>query len=239
MSTALVTIEGVTASQIIGSEPPKPISTGTLSLLNGEGEGGDASSSPLLLLKVDQSVFPLHKNTTMGTHEGKEEWYTFNLDVSGTQTWIRLVLPPLISSEVVSARDELERQLIKHGLLLDGIRATGDEIGRTSTQTGSETAQSIHSASVHHVNTTQPTDSPWTFSRFSRNASRGFKESTETVASYTSAASNAVAGLAASAGSALGSLSAGTREDLGQGDERIMPDTRDAVSDAASGVGHG
>lgn len=272
-ATALLTIDGVTASQIIGSSAPQPIASGLLSLLPGPGSTTNAANTePLLLIKVDTAVFPLFKDTIMGTHDGKEEWYTFSLPLreeastssavaetkDKEQTWVRLVLPPLTNSDLVSLRDRFEEHLITRGLLYDGIRATGDELGRSSAQSGSSTATSIHQSAAQHTVTTDPTDQPWQFSRWSHNLSNGFKGSTETVAGYTTSASNAISGLAASAGQVAGNafakakegLSSATREDIEgnqttksqeatTGDERVMPNTRDAMYDAFQGAGSG
>lgn len=267
----LLTIDGVTASQIIGDSQPQPLATGTLSVLPGAIAGSSGSTdagddqSPLLLLKIESSLFPLYKDTIFGTHDGKEEWYTFSLRVgtkddaasgSSPSMWVRLVLPPLTTPELTSRRDQFEQHLIARGLLLDGIRATGDELGRASAQSGAQAARSVHQSAATHQTTTDPTDSPWQFSRLSHDASKNFKASTGTVAEYTTAASQAVSGLAASAGSAVGSAFASAKGSLMGGDggaasgeasnsggsdqsTRVMPNTRDAVSDAASGVGQG
>ncbi|CAO1639288.1 unnamed protein product [Sympodiomycopsis kandeliae] len=249
--TSLLDIAGVTASQLIGpSASPQPLASGTLSLL--QAAPSEASNPVLLVIKVDEAVFPLYKDTVMGTHDGKEEWYTFSLSLAeGEKSWVRLVLPPLSTPELVKSRDAFEQHLIARGLLLDGIRAAGDEIGQSSAQSGSQTASSITQSSAAHQVTTAPTASPWKFSRLSHSVSEGLQGSSSTLAGYTSAASQAISGLATSAGQVAGNAFQSAKENIagagnstsdGQqqsGDTRVMPDTRDAMYDAFSGAGQG
>lgn len=279
----LVTIQDVAALQIVSADaPPQPLAQGKLELYPGD-EGGEADSKPILLLTVGNKAFPLLKDTIFGTHAGVEEWYTFDLALptaasasaatdEPSRTWVRLNLPPQIrqeGSEANRARDHFEEVLINKGLLLDGIKATGDEWGQAAAQTGAAAASrlSAHSASIRsdssfgaappQLQNGGDIDSA-TFSRQSHRWARGTRQTTNTLASYSTAASEAVSSFASSAGSALGSAYRSATQSLGTDDasshekshgrgdaasddkdDRYLADTRDAISQAASGAAQG
>lgn len=266
----LVRIPSVTVSQLIGSAPPKPLCTGELRVLPGpaaapapsgasagEAAQGGSLKDVLLLLQVgEQHTFTLRRGTTMGTHEGHEEWYTFDLDLDldlggdaapesgdapapAARTWIRLVLPPLSASasssdpsSLLALRDRFEDLLISRGLLLDGVRAAGDELGQSAAQGGRATAKSWREAAEEYRATVDPsgglvstgtgnggagTGAPTGtggFSQWSHRVADGAAGGSATIAHYTGQASAAVGGLASSAGSALGGVYARARESL-------------------------
>ncbi|CAO1637161.1 unnamed protein product [Jaminaea pallidilutea] len=318
-TSPLVAIADVTASQLLvdssssdaaSTSPataalsPQPLATGDLTLWSTPSTSASLSSSsaastnvdpsePILLIRVAEQVFPLYKSTIFGTHDGKEEWYTFSVELEPqagsagkddtpgvikpdtsaindvARMWVRLVLPPGIhvqSSPLSNARDDFERILISHGLLLSGIRAAGDEVGRGAAQSGEETSQQIKDAAGNHRDQTEGTNSPASFSRSSHRFAQGSSSTTASLAQYTGIASGAVSSLASSAGSALGTAYQGARTSLfsvsegqqqqqtastggtaaGQdvfkgeeADKRIMPETRDAISQAFDGAGQG
>lgn len=320
-TSPLVAIADVTASQLLvdssssdaaSTSPataalsPQPLATGDLTLWSTLSTAASSSSSstasnvdasePILLIRVAEQVFPLYKSTIFGTHDGKEDWYTFSVELEPSagsagkddtpgvikpdtsaindvaRMWVRLVLPPGIheqSSPLSNARDDFERILISHGLLLSGIRAAGDEVGRGAAQSGEETSQQIKDAAGNHRAQTEGTNSPASFSRSSHRFAQGSNSTTASLAQYTGIASGAVSSLASSAGSALGTAYQGARDSLFSGsqgqqqdqqqqaastggpaagqdvfkgeeaDKRIMPETRDAISQAFDGAGQG
>lgn len=280
-----VIIPNVTAAQLVGSDL-HPLVTGTLTLQlapprdDREVAATEESRVPILLLYVEEKLFPLYKDTVMGTHEGQELWYTFNLPTSSSKSessssseptpttsstssdiWVRLVLPPLTDDSLLSKRDKFEQALIQHGLLLDGLLSTGDELGKSFSQSGISTSQSLEARSKEHRSTTSATDSPWTFSRTSHKIAQGANSSTRTLSQVTSLASDLVGSLASSAGQVVGSAYQSTKDNLftteesrqeamqqeemkrqtggEKEDDRYLPNTRDAINSAFEGASEG
>lgn len=243
-----------------------------------------AASEPILLVRVGEKVvFPLYAHTIFGTHADEETWYTFDLPLppvessasapassvpssssieaagdSQSKTWVRLVFPPLSTPEVLSARDTFEDALIARSLLLSGVRAAGDELGSSATETGASLSSSLSQASQRHISTTSADgagEGAWKFSRTSHRTSEGVLKGSQALSGATQTAAEAMAGLATAAGGALGSAyqslagsfgggasasaSAGTEGQQPPSDTRVMPNTRDALSDAFNGASSG
>lgn len=237
-----------------------------------------AASEPILLVRVGEKVvFPLYAHTIFGTHADEETWYTFDLPLppvessasapassvpssstagdSQSKTWVRLVLPPLSTPEVISARDTFEDALIARSLLLSGVRAAGDELGSSATETGASLSSSLAQASQSHISTTSADgagEGAWKFSRTSHRTSEGVLKGSQALSGATQTAAEAMAGLATAAGGALGSAYQSLAGSFGGGgastsaaeaqppkDTRVMPDTRDALSDAFNGASSG
>jgi hypothetical protein len=91
-------------------------------------------SAPILLAFVGKTLFPLYKDTVFGTFINQPRQYAFDFKLSETtSTQVRLVLPENVQEGV---QDEFEEILIQRGLLLQGIRAAGDEIMRGAKESG-------------------------------------------------------------------------------------------------------
>ncbi|PWN18604.1 hypothetical protein BCV69DRAFT_284911 [Microstroma glucosiphilum] len=239
-----------------------------------------SASEPILLVRVGEKVvFPLYAHTIFGTHADEETWYTFDLPLppvessasapsssvpssstepagdAQSKTWVRLVLPPLSTPEVLSARDTFEDALIARSLLLSGVRAAGDELGSSATETGTSLSSSLSQASQSHISTTSADgagEGAWKFSRASHRTSESVLRGSQALSGATQTAAEAMAGLATAAGGALGSAyqsiagsfgggaSASSAEDQqAASDSRVMPNTRDALSDAFNGASSG
>lgn len=121
-----------------------------------------------------------------------------------------------------------------------------------ASQLGAQVASSISQHSIDILSSpprAQNQEVP--FSRTSHRLILGARQTTGTVASYTSAASDTIASLAGSAGSAVASVYRNAAQIMGsteadhgtsddkQRDDRAMLDTRDAISTAFSGVAQG
>ncbi|KAN0064791.1 hypothetical protein ACQY0O_001848 [Thecaphora frezii] len=133
---------------------------------------------------------------------------------SSTATWIRLTLPAAVcayKSPVQVGRDRMEQLLIEHGLLKSGLAAAADEVASSARQSGQQKAERIEAATQRYLDATPSTALPASFSNQTHRATAKTASATATGASYTHAASEAIADLAASAGAAMGKAFAWTR----------------------------
>lgn len=126
-------IPNCSAVQII-NELETPLSKGDLTLQlptvtqQRSADTSTSSAQPILLAFVGTSLFPLFKETTFGTFTQHPRQYGFDFRLSKeATTQVRLILPIDVSEAL---QDRFEEILIQSGLLLDGIRAAGDEIMR-------------------------------------------------------------------------------------------------------------
>jgi hypothetical protein len=253
------TIPNCVALQIIGGDTETPLSKGDLTLslptITSSGrspitEGPPTSTSaPILLAFVGKTLFPLYKDTNFGTFTNNSRQYAFDFRLSkDTSTQVRLVLPEDITESV---QDGFEEILIQSGLLLQGLRAAGDEIMRSARMGGKENAERIKQGTKEHIsNTPSAGNDPLQFSKASHENAESFNSGSNTVYDYALSASNVIYGAAGSAGASIrkgvnsineslpASIQNTTSEEKGA-DPDDMSDLRKAINEAASGVSQG
>lgn len=140
------TIPNCVARQVIaGAETP--LSSGDLTLqlptVTHTQSPSTSSPKPVLLAFLGSTLFPLYKTTNFGTFTQSPRTYGFDFQLSeDTSTQVRLVLPDDVQADV---QDQFEQILIHYGLLLEGIRAAGDEVMRSATEGGKLNSERIRS----------------------------------------------------------------------------------------------
>lgn len=141
--SSTVSIPSCRAIHVLGPDSEVELSRGTLNLTDdlvlsvgshatfqlptaspSEGAGGDAASAAA--------------PPAFGTIDGKPFTYVFQPAQLAGAGHVRLELP---SDQ--HARDALEELLVRHGLLLTGVRAAGDELMRSTLESASRGSDSV------------------------------------------------------------------------------------------------
>ncbi|THH32717.1 hypothetical protein EUX98_g1458 [Antrodiella citrinella] len=239
-STTNITIPGVVATHVVAKSEVE-LGNGDLTLIVAapQASGATVETTPILTLTVGKAAFPLFNNTDFGTVAGDERLYVFSPQVGEKVGYVKLTLPEGVKdegSEFAQLQEQFEKVLVDHGLLKDGIAATGDNVGRSVQETAGSAARKIRGGTAEYLADHPPTTDPATFTQTTHNVTSSSASATDSIYTVATKLGTVVGNVASSAGAWVTSKVPTTQE---------TTDTLNQVGDAytsttggiAAGVG--
>ncbi|KAI0347419.1 hypothetical protein BDW22DRAFT_1351848 [Trametopsis cervina] len=206
-----VSIPAVKATHVLG-ETTVQLAHGKLSLSTVAPRPSDGPQ-PILILTVDEAVFPLHKTTLFGTVAGNERVYLFQPEIQDANvpagSFIKITLPDNAGGLSESAQEQFEQLLIDHGLLKTGVLAVGDEISRSMNEDAHAAARTVKETTADFLNENPPTDSPLKYSETTHSITSAASSATSTLYDTAASISSTVSSAASSASAFLSNRATG------------------------------
>ncbi|KAI0073330.1 hypothetical protein K474DRAFT_227988 [Panus rudis PR-1116 ss-1] len=184
---------------------------------------------PILTLVVGNAAFPLYHDTPFGTLKDDGRVYIFQPPIIEAEGYVKLRLPHGVmtaSSQLSHARDTFEQILLDHGLLVDGLEAIGDDLGRTFKEQAVSASSRLRDATKEYLRGNPPTRHPAPVSATTHGFSAMTAAATESLYRAATLATSAIGSAAWTAGAWVtdrltGVDSDGTREPVDTGASHV------------------